>query len=229
MNRIFVTTDTHGCLNQLKDCLNQAKFDFENDTLIHLGDVVDRGPDSKGVVDLLLTIKKLISIKGNHDHWWLEYLLFRHGAPHLTSHMTQGGSQTLTSYVNVETGKVEVPQAHIDFFKKQQLYHLDDQGRFFVHAGYHRDENIEYQDHTVFSWDRELMTDAMRLKEGQTLPDVNGFKQVFVGHCQTTYWKIDTPIYRGQVVDVDTGGCYGGKISLLDITDYDNHILYQNE
>ena len=57
MGRIFVTTDTHGELDKLNDCLSQANFNNDEDQLIHIGDVVDRGPDSYGVVELLLSIK----------------------------------------------------------------------------------------------------------------------------------------------------------------------------
>ena len=251
MSRVFVTSDTHGCALRLVDCLAQAGFDYQNDTLIHLGDVVDRGNDSKGVVDLLLGIKNLISIKGNHDHWWLQYLVMRHQAPHIMSHMTQGGIATVESYIN-ETGQLEVPIEHELFFKNQRIHYTDEQGRFFCHAGYDRMEKIENQEETVFSWDRELMREAIKLKDGEDLPDVNNFKRVFIGHTATTYYteeqvhgtamsasaildninaahpkRCTSPIYKGNIVDVDTGGCYGGKISLLDITDDDNHILYQ--
>lgn len=253
MQRKFVTSDTHGCAERLRDCLTQANFDYKVDQLIHLGDVVDRGPDSKGVVDLLLSITNLISIKGNHDHWWLEYLVMRHGAPNIVSHMTQGGSATLTSYVSPITGGLEIPEAHINFFKKQIPYYLDDENRFFTHAGYDRTQLIENQEEEVFAWDRDLMRQAMCVGADDKLNDVNGFKRTFIGHCSTTFWteqeagqyskataspiitmidgkwprKCETPIYKGHIVDVDTGGCYGGKISLLDITDDNAHILYQ--
>lgn len=251
--REFVTSDTHGCAERLIDCLDQAKFNYQKDKLIHLGDIVDRGPDSKGVVDLLLSITNLISIKGNHDHWWLQYLVMRHGAPHIHSHMTQGGVATVESYINKVTGGLEVPRQHEEFFRKQLIHYTDEQNRFFTHAGYDRMEKVENQEDTVFAWDREMMKDAMLLREGQPYPDVNNFKRVFVGHNATTYWSIeeagqyskdgvlpillkideqhtqrcDKPIYKANIVDVDTGGCYGGKISLLDITDDNNHILYQ--
>ena len=62
--------------------------------------------------------------------------------------------------------------------------------------------------------------------------DVNGFKQIFIGHTPTLsfqwYEGNDKPIYAGQVIDCDTGGCFGGKISLIDITT-DDHILYQSK
>lgn len=229
--RVFVTSDTHGCLEQLISCLDQANFDYDNDKLIHCGDIVDRGPDSKGVVDLLLRIKNKVCIRGNHDYWWLQYIVMNHQAPHLMAHMTQGGMQTVQSY-SPDGSTIVIPEEHKQFFKEQVTYYEDEQGRFFTHAGYDRWERVEEQEETVFAWDRELMRDIMACSPLDTLNDVNLFTRVFIGHTPTVNWKekgelITTPIYKGKYVQVDTGGCYGGKISLIDITDDDAHILYQ--
>lgn len=229
-SRIFVTTDTHGELDKLRSCLNQANFDYELDTLIHLGDCVDRGPNSAGVIDLLLKVKHLIAIRGNHDSWMEEFIeTGKHPAPSYFS-------ETANSYRKGLGGKLHpvlVPLAHQAFFRKQQNYYIDDQHRLFVHAGIHLDEPIEDQDSDGFYWDRDFIKKAMSSKaSGLPLKDINNFKQIFIGHTPTLNWKIGNnriskPIYAAQVVDLDTGGAYGYKISLLDITT-DDHVLYQN-
>lgn len=228
--RTFVTTDTHGELDKLVSCLNQTNFDNELDTLIHLGDCVDRGPDSAGVVDLLLKIKNLIAIRGNHDSWMQEFIeTGTHPAPAYFS-------ETADSYVKGLGGKLHpvlIPLAHQAFFRNQLNYYIDAQKRLFIHAGCRLDERIEDQDSDEFYWDRDLIKKAMSAKaSGVYLKDVNNFKQIFIGHTPTLNWKVGTdriskPIYAAQVIDLDTGGAYGYQISLLDITT-DEHILYQN-
>lgn len=242
--RVFVTSDTHGMYESLKSCLDQAGFNYDEDTLIHLGDCVDRGPDSKKVIDLLLLMRNLIAIQGNHDEVWLENLKTgRH--PFGEGH---GAPATKNSYVievprldeNLqETGEMIkapfYPPSHTKFFENQVLHYTDDEGRFFCHASYDRHYPVEHQHESIFRWDRKLPYEMMSTKDGiKKMADVNGFKRVFIGHTPTINWKkkgrcINKPIYKAQFVNVDTGGCFGdpGKISLIDITDDNAHILYQ--
>jgi serine/threonine protein phosphatase 1 len=226
MSRIFVTTDTHGELEKLKDCLQQVNFNNEEDELIHIGDVVDRGPDSYGVVELLLSIKNLISIRGNHDEWMLTFI-------NTNKHPAMGYFEaTLRSYHKGSGPTLRIPETHKEFFRRQVNYHIDKDNNLFVHAGINPYEFLQEQYEDDFYWDRELIRRAMLLEDGEKLMDVNGFKQIFIGHTPTISFKYhpenDKPIYAGQVIDCDTGGCFGGKISLIDITT-DNHILYQSK
>lgn len=234
IKRTFVTTDTHGEKEKLLSCLNQAKFDFEHDELIHLGDVCDRGPDSYGVVELLLSIKNLISIRGNHDDW-MRYFIESSSHPAPSYFL-----ETRASYIKNIFGNVSyptflpefIPQRHKDFYNNQVNYYIDAQNRLFIHAGFNPAERLSEQDEIEFYWDRDLMKKAMSAKNsGVRLNDVNNFKQIFIGHTPTLSWKkrgekINTPIYAAQVVICDTGACFGGKVSLIDIT-RDDHILYQ--
>ncbi len=227
--RTFVTTDTHGELEKLKSCLEQANFDNDVDELIHLGDCVDRGPDSYGVVELLLSIKNLISIRGNHDDWMMEFI-------NTKLHPAQSYfMETLASYRRnqKEKGTEElIPQSHIDFLRNQINYYVDGRNRLFLHAGYDPNEHIEEQDEVEFYWDRNLIKKVSKMTPDERYPDVNSFKQVFIGHTPTLNFRWhehkDKPMYLARVVDCDTGGCFGGKISLIDITT-DEHILYQSE
>lgn len=243
--REFVTTDTHGCADQLEQCLKDANFDFQHDKLIHLGDIVDRGPNSKGVVDLLLLVKNLVSIQGNHDEVWLEYLTTGvhpfekgHGTPETFESYMQD-IQAVDEDFN-PVGEPErilfIPPAHKAFFERQVLHYTDDQNRFFCHAGYDRYYPIDQQHEDIFRWDRKLPYEIMCIegKKVKRMKDVNEFSRVFFGHTPTINWKskgkpITKPIYKAQFVNADTGGCFKdrGVISLIDITDDDNHILYQ--
>lgn len=251
--KTFVTSDTHGMLEQLQGCLDDAEFDKNVDTLIHLGDCVDRGPDSKGVIDLLLSIPEAnrICVRGNHDDvlWtWIKTGIHK-------LHWMHGGAATIDSYIGKDNKgpftNVDLPKEHIKFFEDQLPYYLDDQNRFFVHGGFNRHYPIADQDKSTFLWDRDLFYTAKSVCEAispetllkvERFNEVNNFKRIFVGHTPTISYKknepigglwlpggtpIDQPMYFLQLVNIDTGSCFGGKLSLIDITDDDNHILYQ--
>lgn len=68
--KIIVMGDVHGAYKALVQCLERSGFDYEKDTLIQLGDIVDGYPDSYECVEELLKIENLIAIKGNHDGWF---------------------------------------------------------------------------------------------------------------------------------------------------------------
>lgn len=66
--------DIHGAYKALLQCLERSGFDKENDTLIQLGDIADGWSEVYECVEELLSIKNLISIRGNHDMWFKKYL-----------------------------------------------------------------------------------------------------------------------------------------------------------
>ncbi len=79
---IFAIGDIHGCLSQLttlhKKILTHDKFDVKKDLLIYLGDYIDRGNNTKGVIDQILKLKnnkiKTINLMGNHDEFMIDFL-----------------------------------------------------------------------------------------------------------------------------------------------------------
>lgn len=225
MKRTLVTTDTHGELPALLDLFKQAEFDYQEDRLIHLGDVVDRGVDSFGVVEELIKIKNLIAIRGNHDDWFNTYIhIGLHPAPYYFS-------ECRNSYT--VNGDVKIPQRHKDFFASQIISYTDEHNRFFCHAGFETEDLVQDQNDEEFFWNRYLWERALSVHNGQRLNDINGFDQIFIGHTPTFNTRIGgkrvtEPMYKAQVVNLDTGGVFGGKHSMIDITDPHNHILYQS-
>jgi serine/threonine protein phosphatase 1 len=94
--RTLVIGDIHGNYKGLMQALERANFDYEKDTLISLGDVVDGHSQSYEVVEELLKIKNLIAIKGNHDDWFNHWFLHNvHG-----SGWGQGAKATGMSYLD---------------------------------------------------------------------------------------------------------------------------------
>lgn len=140
MQRYIVITDIHGELKKLENLL--AKIDIRvDDIFIFMGDYIDRGPDSKGVIDRVLeqsSKNKCIYLMGSHEYAYLhsqkdEYYNFLF--------WNYGGPATVKSYGSFENiGKI-----HGDFFKNLKFYHLTDK-YLFVHAGINPDYSLEDQD-----------------------------------------------------------------------------------
>ena len=116
-----------------------------------LGDYVDKGPQSKGVVDRLLAGVGegfcLVTLKGNHDAMMIDAL--RHPS-NLAGWLAEGGDAALASYGG---DIVNVPQAHIDWFDRLRLVHLDAH-RLYVHAGIDPELPLDQQGERTLLWKR---------------------------------------------------------------------------
>ncbi|HET6569853.1 MAG TPA: metallophosphoesterase family protein, partial [Rhodothermales bacterium] len=123
--------DIHGCAQTL-DVLLKHLSPGADDHLVFVGDYVDRGPDSKGVIDRLLALREEVHctfLRGNHEALMLSYL--SGGDANLW--WANGGVATLRSYGSNGTSQ-EIPASHVEFIRGTQLY-LDTPDFFFVHAG----------------------------------------------------------------------------------------------
>ncbi len=218
MGRTFAVGDIHGMSESLNKVLAQSGFDYENDTLISLGDVVDRGPDSCQCIETLLQIKNLIAIKGNHDDWWKECLIT---GIHPVN-MSHGGHNTLISYGNID------PTVHLPFFNKQITHYIDDQNRLFVHAGFKTDEPFDQQNPTNYYWNRDLWARALSYKNRgmADFPYSLPFKEIYIGHTPTINEGTNKPINCYNIWNLDTGACFvnEGKLTLMNI---DTKVYYQ--
>lgn len=207
--------DIHGEYDKYIKCLVAVNFDIENDTLIQLGDIVDRGPRSFEIVEHLTTIKNLIAIRGNHDMWWSTYL--NTGTHEARFH--HGGIQTLESYTN---NKANRPQSHIDFFNNQRNYYVDSNNNLFVHGGFNRHFHINDQQEDIYYWDRDLWTSALGAemqKERYSFRTKDNFKNIFIGHTPTKIYGQSTPMKARNIWNLDTGaGKYeDGKVTIMNV------------
>lgn len=214
MSRTFTMGDIHGGYKALMQCLKKAEFDYEKDTLIQLGDVSDGWSETPKVVDELLKIKNLIPIRGNHDSWTLEFLKFG-GVTDI--HFNQGGKATIEAYSNMRLYSDFDEEKHLKFFENQHNYYLDDQNRLFLHAGYQSDEGVGNDSReSNYYWDRSLWGKAMSAGN-QQLNKTKMYKEVFIGHTTTMMWSIVHPMNKSNVWNLDTGGGFGGKLTIMDI------------
>lgn len=222
-NNTWVIGDIHGHLEKLKEVLEISGFNNETDKLISIGDLCDRGPDSFGVVEHLMTICDLIHIRGNHDQWFIDFMdndFIPENEKGLW--LRQGGNETILSYLNTS---IKDRKRHLDFYNKSIYYHIED-NKCFVHGGFDRNFKIEEHDGMSLMWDREFVNQMMSCKV-EKLKTKDNFDKVFIGHTPTLNWFMDIPnvgrrpitipINKGGVVNIDTGVCYGGKLTIMNI------------
>ena len=148
-DRLIAIGDIHGCKTAL-DALLEAVNPGPDDTVVTLGDYVDRGPDSRGVVESLVELGRktqLVGILGNHEEMMLDVIL-RGAPPH--EWLRFGGVDTLDSYGF--DGDLEfLPPEHVQFFASLGDYFvLDDY--FFTHAAYDPDTPLENQSTEMLRW-----------------------------------------------------------------------------
>lgn len=132
--RRFAISDIHGCVQTFQDLLLSIKLS-EEDELYLLGDYIDRGPDSQGVLDTILDLRdagfNVHCLRGNHEQIFLDAL---HGGAHqIALFLMNGGVETLRSFgvSSVE----EVPLRYV-YFMETLPYYLDLQDYLLVHAGF---------------------------------------------------------------------------------------------
>ncbi len=190
--------DIHGCPQSLDVLLNRIE-PSSNDHLLFVGDYIDRGPDSKSVIDRLLDLREGVPctfLRGNHEAMMIEYL--DSGAFSLWR--MNGGVSTLQSYLkDDDSSEIEIPASHAEFVRDTKLYH-ETEDYLFVHAGLKPgltiEENLKQQDEEVLLWERGHL-DA---------PEVTWEKPVVCGHTPRP-----EPINREKLILIDTGCVYHMK------------------
>jgi serine/threonine protein phosphatase 1 len=236
MKRTLVMGDIHGAHKAMKQGLERSRFDPACDTLIQLGDVTDGYPQVYECVEALIKIPHLVALKGNHDDWFDQFCKTDFH-PYFWTH---GGKGTLVSYLG-QVGKirafrasgsgyktslvlVDIPETHKSFFDQQLLYYIDQQNRFFVHAGFNRHLPLNKQRKEDFYWDRTLWAEALhihthqRVAEGdETFFTATDFSEIYVGHTPTTKWGTDQPVRALNVLNLDTGAGHSGRLTIMDV------------
>jgi serine/threonine protein phosphatase 1 len=223
--KTFVIGDIHGTYKALQQCLERSGFNFKEDKLICLGDVADGYSQVIECIDLLDSIPNLVYIIGNHDQWLINF--FKYGqTPSLW--LDQGGKATLNAYINAyESGNKRAWIKHFEFFEKKGHYkYIDEKNRLFVHGGYPRIIPIEDVSPEMLMWDRDLWAQAMSYKENNGDRFNIPFEEVYIGHTTTENWDVFEPMIRGNVINMDTGAGYNGKLSIMNI---DSKEVFQSD
>lgn len=223
----YVVGDIHGGYRGLKQCLELAKFDYENDQLISIGDLCDGWSEVHLVVQELLKIKNLVLLKGNHDDWALRNFL--HKMTDLydkRSWMSQGGLSTLNSYEAIDDKQKE---EFINLLASAVPFYIDDKNNLFVHGGYNHVCSIEDKDYTpeweqaeTLMWDRTYWDNVY----GGFYDKDPRFNKIYIGHTPTITVGSSIPLNINNVWNIDTGAAYYGPLSLVDI---DTNEVWQSD
>lgn len=201
MERIIAISDVHGCLAKLRNLFKKIK-PTEEDTIIFLGDYIDRGEDSKGVIDFITKLQKkynVITLKGNHELFALDSYKAMQGQiskiAMRRSWMMNGGGECLRSYdkesfnSGYENAALEkMFKVHGNFFNNLQLTY-ETENHIFVHGFLAHEQDVEDQEEWLCLWGR--FNDIFPHKSG---------KVVVCGH--TTH---EEPVDQGFKVCIDTG------------------------
>jgi serine/threonine protein phosphatase 1 len=153
MIQTYVIPDIHGRYDLLRDGLAEiARRSRGNaDVIVTIGDYVDKGPQSKQVIEHLRSGVgddfRLIALKGNHDALMVDALRNPTSMPEW---LAKGGDAALASYGG---DPAEVPQSHIDWLDGLKLMHMDAH-RLYVHAGVDPDVPLDRQDEQTLLWKR---------------------------------------------------------------------------
>ncbi len=223
--RVYAVGDCHGCLETLRGMRAAIVADSTHAdaagprarrrVVVYLGDYVDRGPDSRGVVELLigepLANFESVHLLGNHElfmRWFLD------GADVVSAWLRSGGGDTLRSYgldvaASMGTGDdvrdlrraltMAVPEAHRAFLDGLALSHVEGD-YFFAHAGVRPGVPLKAQQAQDLLWIREPFLSST----------ADHGKVVVHGHSATAEIAV-----RPNRIGIDTGACYGGKLTAL--------------
>lgn len=199
MSKTYAIGDIHGRLDLLVKALDIIAARDPAATVVTLGDYIDRGPQSRGVLDELQANPRglnLILLKGNHEVLMYEALRDRYQSSE-EIWLSNGGVQTTASYMeNGELNRSAI-EVHLDFIKTLKLYHSDDH-RFFVHAKVIDGYPLSQQE-THMLWSR-----YEHLDHG----GYNG-KHVVHGHTPHRF-----PELKDRRTNLDTGAVFYGILTV---------------
>jgi serine/threonine protein phosphatase 1 len=214
----YVIGDIHGCANELQHLIDALPL-AGGDRVVFLGDYIDRGPDSQGVISYLLELRfhrsdvEFVFLKGNHEDMLLSFLGI--SGAHGDMFLLNGGTATLESY-GIEETKPEaevvlskIPSDHLEFYQRLQSFFLMSP-ILCVHAGIDPAKTWVNQTDDELLWIRNKFIYA-----SHPLPYT-----ILFGHTPQPTVFYDLPYKIG----LDTGLVYGNMLTCLDV---DEKVTYQ--
>lgn len=205
--RTLAIGDIHGCLRAFDALLGEVDPQ-PDDVLVPLGDYVDRGPSSKGVLQRLLELSercRLVPLKGNHE---LMMLAARDRSEEFRGWLSSGGRQTLASYEadqDWSTFAKAIPIRHWDFVSETCLPYHETSSHFFVHANVAPDLPLSEQDEDQLFWES--------LDPGTWNPHESG-KTLVCGHSAQ---RSGRPLVLERAICIDTWAYGDGWLTCLDV------------
>jgi serine/threonine protein phosphatase 1 len=210
----YVIGDVHGCLAPLKRLLDRLEPDLHRDRLLFMGDYIDRGPDSRGVVDYILQLQtrypaeNIICLRGNHEVMFLDFL----AGKDRELFVLNGGLSTLKAYWGENWDgqpSLALPPDHERFYRELLPYY-ETSGYIFVHGGIKPGIPLEDQVDEDIYWIR-----------GEFIASTEDFgRRVIFGH--TPFKK---PLILPNKIGIDTGLVYGNFLTCLKLPQMDFYFV----
>ncbi|MCG8589836.1 MAG: serine/threonine protein phosphatase [Proteobacteria bacterium] len=218
---LYAVGDIHGELEKLEELLDELPL-REGDRLVFLGDYVDRGPDSFGVVERLIRLQRqwpCVFLLGNHESMFLDFLGWTDDAYFGgDAFLMNGGDRTLATYGYFDRDKPDresfrIPKTHEDFLLGCKLHHSEGD-YLFVHAGLGR--SLLAHDDVDFALRKARSEDLLWDRTSADLPHRLGVTVVY-GHTPSEDFQVrwNAPFSIG----IDTGAVYGGPLTAIRLPD----------
>jgi serine/threonine protein phosphatase 1 len=233
--KTFVIGDVHGRAAQLRRLVEMLPRDPDRDTLVLLGDLIDRGEDVPGTVEEAVRLQReagaapVVVLRGNHEQMLLDFV---DKGDSLWLNDLIGSENTFAQYTGHDMGLVleddldavraeiaaAVPPAHLDFFRQRPLYYEDDYA-LYVHAGLDSNKHPRDTDPQLLLWTRN--PDFFRFYYG---------KPCIFGHTPTQFLPLLGRLGRHGIyishsaIGIDTGYNHVSPLTCLSLPDF---TLYQ--
>jgi serine/threonine protein phosphatase 1 len=232
--KTFVVGDIHGRCAQLNALLEMLPRSARSDTLVFLGDLIDRGPDIPGVVEYVFNLcredpERVICLRGNHEQMLLDFV----DDVSLTwMEQATGGDCTFAQYTQTplvirsdadfgfarDLFSRKMPREQVDFFRGLPFYHEDDHA-LYVHAGLENGKHPRESSPEALLWTRDM--NFFRSYQG---------KPCVFGHTPTAFLPLRGRVGRHGIyvfksaIGIDTGYNQNSPLSCLSLPDF---VLYQ--
>ena len=205
---IFAIGDIHGCADKLSRLLGRLPLDRAHDTLVVLGDYLDRGPAARQVLDQLCELRAqgvhLVALMGNHEYLLQEY--HKSGDQALLPYLRRLGlEETLASYGGASLAELTalsfLPPAHRAFLDALLPY-WETEEYLFVHAGLRAGVPLAEQS----------LADLCEVREPFLSEEHDYGKRVVFGHT-----PFATPLITPHKIGIDTGAAYGHLLTAVEL------------
>lgn len=203
--RRFVISDIHGCCRTFRSLVSEVIRIEGGDELYLLGDMIDRGPDSKGVLDFILELRDqgigINGVKGNHEEMCLRS---GESLSMMALWIANGGLATLRSFGVASAG--EIPRRYRNLMRTLPDYILLDDF-VIVHAALNFDISDPFADRNAMLWMRDCSVVSSRI----------GGRRLISGHTPVTREQLEASLATDRIL-LDNGCVFGGRPGLGSLT-----------
>lgn len=197
-SRTFVIGDIHGCAATLRRLVDEILIPFPGDCIYLLGDLIDRGPDSKGVLDFIFELRarglSVGSVRGNHEEMCLQASDDHYYQSLWTAN---GGLATLESFQ--ADGPGDIPHRYRELLDSFPLYILLNDF-VIVHAGLNFDTSSPFSDTAAMLWTRSHFVDRQRI----------GGRRMISGHTPVSRSQLEASLTSSKIM-LDNGCVFNGR------------------